>query len=292
MLALSQGFYSVQQRLETLLMPPLIGIQQLGIYSAGMMFADRLSMIPDGLSTAFYPAIVRSSQESEEATSRQITYQMVISLVVCAPLVLLVSYFATPLGSLLMPKHRAECAFAIQVTIWYIPAMAASYAMGCALQALGKYSESAKLNMIAATLSIGVTLYLLKNYGFDGACWSIVARHTMTALWLAPLFICTFPRVLTSLPLARIGAATLLMKLLLLSYSPASAPAGGSLSPKLLLLHFAGRALVATLAYIGALALLRVIDLAEFFRLLQRKLPTADRRKSVSHEDETAIITL
>jgi enterobacterial common antigen flippase len=195
---------SVRERIESVLLPNLVGITTFGYFSAGNIPASRLVVIPDGISNAFYAGIARNWVQDKEAAHRQILLVFSVSAAVCFPIAILIWFFADPIATLLFPANAVVCAQVIRITIWSLPLNALEWPMGCALQATGKHDEAAKANMASAVVGTGLALAIVPLFGLQGACWSIVLQPVVLMGFLLPRFIRAFPSLLRRFPLPNI----------------------------------------------------------------------------------------
>jgi O-antigen/teichoic acid export membrane protein len=261
----SQGLAALRDRADQLLLPKLVGITQFGYFSAGTVLPMRLVVLPDGLSSAFYPAIAASA-EDQAATEIEVTRLLRASVLVCIPAAVLIGGLAAPIEEILFPGALGVCRMVIESTIWSIPLLGLSIPMASALQAVGRHSEAAHLSSYATVLGTVSSIVLVLLFGLTGVCWSFVIRPALVAAFLLPLFMRVFPSVFNSLRLGRIGAAAGVMALLLWLTTSVHWP---------LLLGALVRSGTALLGYTAVLLVLRVIDPAFLAGILAR--PNAAR---------------
>ena len=261
-IALYQVSVVVRDRLERVLLPYLTGMRKFGFYSAGIIPADRLFVVPEGFITAFFPAISRSHHEDERSASHHVVHMMITSLVACMPLAILVTYLADPFSRILFKHDPALCRDVIMITIWAVPLRGLQLPMGCALQASGHHSVAAKTGIIATAFSLAMTIVLILTLGIRGACWSWVGRAAISMLFLIPPFMRTFPNVYSRVPFARIAAGLVVMAALL----------WGSmhLHASQIVLFTAGSA-AAIVVYFASMVALRVIALSDLRGMLGRR---------------------
>lgn len=258
MLGMQQLLSALQERVEQLLIPQLVGISAFGYFAAGSMPASRLTVFPDGLATAFYPKIARSHAEENQSHFSDVSRLLTLSLMVCLPLAVLVTFLAGPIAQVLFPKNPALCRQIIQITIWSLPLLGMSMSMGYALQAVGKHAEAARANMVAMVCNVALSLVLIRHFGIVGACWAWIYRPLISIACLLPRFTNTFPAVLLYVPLARLLCCALLMSAICMLTAELRSPTLGVTA------IFGAAALV---GYGAALFLFRVIHARELKRL-------------------------
>lgn len=265
-MGMQQFLATIQDRVQQLLVPKLLGLAAFGYFSAGLIPASRLEVVPDGLMMYYYSAISHSYQQDRKAAAQQVTQFLIMSLISCVPLALLVSFLAHPIAQMLFPRHSAVCQEVIRITIWSLPIASLSRPLLAALQAAGRHSEAARAQTGTIILNCLLSFFLISRFGVTGACWSWVLGYVFSAACLVPLFIRTFPAVLFRIPFARIALCAAAMALLL----------GLSTLLRLNPVSMIAEATVAGLsAYIGSLLLLRVVNASDISRIFSRRLQEA-----------------
>jgi O-antigen/teichoic acid export membrane protein len=222
LLGASQILSASRDRIEQLLVPRVVGLAAGGYFTAGSILADRLAMIPDGLSTAFYPVIARQTKQSSDSVDKQVARLIIFSLVLCLPAAILLSLLAAPVASILFPKNPDVCRFVMQITCWSVPLLGASVPMTYAMQAAGHHDEAAHAGMRATIVAMAISVPLVIVGHVPGACWSYVLRSGLALLFLVAPFMRAFPSVFALVPAGRIGACALLMAAMLSLWIKAS----------------------------------------------------------------------
>ena len=204
---------TLRDRLEQLMVPKLVGFEAMGYYTAGSMAADKLQIIPDGLSTAFYPVIAGASQNEEQRY--KIQQLITLSVVVCFACAILLNVLAGPLAHILFPKSALYCQYVIQITSLALPFVGLAMPMSGSLIAAGQQSQVARASIYATCVSIAGSLTIVLRGGLYGACWSYVLRSVVPVLFLLPCLAKAFPGILPKIPLVRISVSAGVMALLL-----------------------------------------------------------------------------
>jgi O-antigen/teichoic acid export membrane protein len=265
-LGLQQFLSALQDRIEQLLVPKFAGVTAFGYYSAGSLPATRLAIFPDGLATAFYPAIARSAQEEKLSgthnTSRQVTQFFAVSLVVCIPLALMMMFLAYPFSLILERHNAALCNDIIRITIWSVPLMAISLPMSWSLQAIGEQDRAARASMASTVFGLALSYILVSRFGVIGACWSGLGRSLLAVLFLLPTFIRFFPTVLPRVPFGRVLLCALAMALPLWSSTLGRNPG---------MVRFAAGCVAAVSFYLVALVLFRIITTSDLRAMMRSR---------------------
>jgi len=183
---------AIGNNIEGLLAPKLIGIAQYGFFTAGMMPAARLTIVPDGVGTAFYPIIARSHRNSPNASMRQVIRYMGVSIGLCVLISVSVTLLAGPVAHFLFPNDGALCRVIMQISIWALPVLALSDAMAYSLNAAGKHAEQARASISAIICGVVVCSLVIWRLGLMGACWTPIIRYSLLVVFLAPRFLHVF----------------------------------------------------------------------------------------------------
>ena len=105
-----QNIFVLDANAEMLLVPKLVGVSQFGLFSAGTMLVGRLMTIPDGLGTAFYPAMAQSYPRGREVASREAARCLSLTLLVCATAGRPGLLLAGTIASILFPARPTSAA--------------------------------------------------------------------------------------------------------------------------------------------------------------------------------------
>jgi O-antigen/teichoic acid export membrane protein len=260
-LAAQQSLSMLLARLDTLIVPKLVGVTEFGYFSAGTLLSSRLGYIPDGLTTAFYPSLARSARDRAENATEPLSRLIILSLVAFIPIAVLVSFLSVPIAEILFPGKAEVCSEVIRITVWMVPLLGLFHPMNSAMQAAGHHRESARSNMGASLCSAIISLFLIGRWGIMGACWAWLVRGTLGIIVLLPWFLRVFPTVPLRIPLGRILLCGLAMSALLQIF------ANTKMSPAFIFGLGGG---TATVSYILTLLLLRVVSPSELVQVFRR----------------------
>jgi O-antigen/teichoic acid export membrane protein len=192
---------------ESLLLPKIVGSGIFGLYSAGLLLATRLMVIPDALGSVFYPIIAEAHARDPRSASDETVRFLVLSMIVCLPLVVVVLFFSGPVAHVLFQTNWEVCQKVICITIWSLPLLALDSVMGYALNAAGRDGGQARYTLYSAILSLLLAIVLVIQFGMIGACWSFVLRCFIKNGMIVTLFARTFSPKLPIGQLARVLAA-------------------------------------------------------------------------------------
>jgi O-antigen/teichoic acid export membrane protein len=169
-------FATFRDRMETILIPTLIGIPAYGVFSASAIFSDRLNIIQSSLGDSFFSPIAKAANEEPEKVSSHVGNLILAEIMVCFPVAMVIIFLSDLLASFLMPLNIHECTLMIQITILSLPVSALLGAMGIALQATKAHNEGAKASLWATLASVILSVLLIFKYGIIGAAVSQVCR--------------------------------------------------------------------------------------------------------------------
>lgn len=257
-----QQFVSaVKERLETVMIPSIIGITAFGQYSAGALPAGRLMAIPESLCGTFYPRLIRLKETDENAAAHGVAQLILLVLVLCVPAAILVSFVSPTLAALLFPRVPAVCRDVMAISIWSLPLLGLASCLGYSLHAAGKYNEASAVGIRSSILGLALTAFCILKWGLLGCAWATVARGFLSGVLIAPLFLRTFPTAIGLVPVSRLALSALMILLVLglgrwLSFD----------GP----LELIGVAAVAGLVYLATVFALRIITPSQLRSLTNR----------------------
>jgi O-antigen/teichoic acid export membrane protein len=263
---------------ESLLLPKIVGSGIFGLYSAGLLLATRLMVIPDALGSVFYPIIAESHARDPRTASDETVRFLLLSMIVCLPLVVVVLFFSGPVAHVLFQTKWEVCQKVICITIWSLPLLGLDSVMGYALNAAGRDGSQARYTLYSAILSLILAIILVIQFGLIGACWSFVLRCVIKNAMIVPLFVRTFSPKLPIGRLARVfGAAAAmalgmwLIRICFPAWDLAPAHPAGIRGWTVLLASWAIQGTLGMVVYAAALLVLRILRPRDLTLLLARR---------------------
>jgi len=252
-----------RDRAEQLIIPAVLGLKNLGIFSAGNIVADRLGYVPDAVGTAFYPRVSRAAAGATSAFAIEpVLGMLTLGLTACVPMAIAGAYIAGPIARILLPDDSQLVGTVIQLTVLSLPLLALSTSMAFCLQASAHHDSAARTGIGASVISLALSAVCVATAGIVGACWSLVARPGILAAALLPAFHQAFPGALRALPVMRILVASAGLAVICRGNGERSLPAAVAYSA-------AGIGV-----YTAALLAMRVFSVSDIVQVLSR---TADR---------------
>ena len=190
-IASQQVVWSAAQHAQALIIPRIAGAAMFGFFSAGTLLATRLTTIPEGLCSAAYPAMVDAYRNGPRAALRVFFRFLALVIPVSVMAALGVSFVAGPIARLLFPRQPDVCEQVMRITIWLLPTMGLHFLLGYLLQTLDKDAAQARMTLVGAAFSLGLTAVLVWKWGIVGACWSMVLRYVLDLAMVIPYAIRT-----------------------------------------------------------------------------------------------------
>src|SRR5205823_3763467 len=109
---------AARSKAEQLLVPKLVGVGAFGYFAAGTIIPERLLVVPDGFATAYYPAVARAHTDPKADPSEHVSHFLLVSLIVCTPIAILVTFLSGPIAAILFPHHAETCREVMRISIW------------------------------------------------------------------------------------------------------------------------------------------------------------------------------
>ena len=207
----SQALSAIQERVEQLTAPRLVGIAQFGLFTGGSRPANRLSVIPDGVATVYFPRVASAFVDNRENANRMVVQLFTLSITASLATATLITILAHAISLLIFRQGAAQYSPIIQATVWALPLQGLLYPLQYALQAGGWHAAAAQKSTAATALNIAVSVLLVYLYRLPGACASLVLRPLLSSVALLPLFARMFPGLLRQVPAVKILACCSVM---------------------------------------------------------------------------------
>jgi len=197
----------LQGGLQGVVIPKLLGMTTFGYYTAGTILYSRLTLLPDSLSTAFYPLIARTNAVDLRQSQRQSYRLLTIILIVCAPIAVLLYSLSEPISLILFPHKGALCVLVMRITAWAFPLLAISMPIGYSLQATGYFNATAKIGIYCTIINTVINIIMVIRFGLIGVCIGVIVTTAISLAAILPLYLRHFPGVKT-IPLLRTSFCT------------------------------------------------------------------------------------
>ncbi len=205
-------------RVDSIILRPLAGDAQAGIFAGAFRLLDALTMVAYLVSVPLLPVFSRLCRVKDTPASSFADVLRIVfwpMMLFAAAAALLGSLFALPLMELLYPGRGMLYVPVFRVLIFGILPIGITYIFGTLLTAGGYLRQ---LNLFAATsllLNVVVNLLLIPSFGATGSAWASLSAQTFMALaqFLLAIRLFHLPRAAFRLPrLSDFGQALRLLK--------------------------------------------------------------------------------
>jgi len=172
-----------------LLLPALVGPVGFGFFAAGGLLATRLAAVPEGLASAFYPALAREYANSPREAGRRLLRLLLLTTAMCIAMAGAITALSAPIANWLFKSEPALCGLVMRITIWSLPLVAIGSMMGYALNAAGKDRIHARLSFHVAWINLVLTAALVVQGGIIAAAWALPLRYLVLIAFFSPSFL-------------------------------------------------------------------------------------------------------
>ena len=159
----------VGAKVGVVLLSALSGDSAVGIYGAANMLVEKLAIIPDGICTAMYPAMVILFRESREETSRLFRRFYLYLLLLGLPLASGTTVLAHPIIRLVYGARYDASARVLQILIWWLFFTFLTSILYWTLAAIGREHKAGRVAFITTPIYVVLNLLLIPVFHEAGA---------------------------------------------------------------------------------------------------------------------------
>ena len=180
---------AIEAQAGNLLVPKLVGIESYGYFAAGTLLPNRLLVVPDGLSTAFFPVLARAHGQGHAAFRSAVKRFFLLAGLAGLATAIPVFLLAGPIARLLFPRQPDICRTMNQLKIWMVPLVSLTSAAGYSLNAAFREAAEAKAASMAILVSLTMTVGLIVTFGLAGAGAALLTKAALNLIVrIPPLF--------------------------------------------------------------------------------------------------------
>jgi O-antigen/teichoic acid export membrane protein len=167
---------------DILLLNYLRSPAEVGYYQLAVTLIGLSTVLPQGLSMAFYATGASLGPENSWTMQRKIV-RWVFGIL---PVGLLIAFATAPLvirtlaGQDFMPALTP-----LRILLLAVPGMTASYLMTPQWIARGRFRTATMITLVPAVLNLGLNLYAIPRWGIEGAAWTTVLAYAVVLAWQA-----------------------------------------------------------------------------------------------------------
>jgi len=162
---------TVQNKIGIVMLSKLRGNIEVGWYSVAYKPIDFLLIIASSVSFIFFPLFSRKFKSSLEEGVRILRILIKCLAAIGIPIALLMCVFAAKIISLLYGGEYNNSAVSLQIIIWLIPLIYASWIVTTALMSTGRLKFLIFTNGMILAFSIIMNLIFIPVYGFIAVSW-------------------------------------------------------------------------------------------------------------------------
>lgn len=170
-------------RLDQVMIASIAGDKALGHFSAALKLAEAWYFIPQAITVAVFPVMIREFERNAVAFEAIVQKLYDVMLWLGLTIAIIVSLLAERIIEVLYGSAYAEAAPILSIQIWSGIIASMSYVHGRWLLTQGLQAYSLIYTLSGALLNVSLNLYLIPNYGAKGAAWAtLVAQFGPTLM--------------------------------------------------------------------------------------------------------------
>ncbi|MHB8893956.1 MAG: flippase [Candidatus Geothermincolia bacterium] len=174
-------------RVDTLVLSKKVGMDQIGLYTAAIMLVTKLSIIPQGISSAILPELSRLvSLDKKEEMAELVRKFMSKLLVFVLPGTILASAYAEVMMRIIFGEKYSGGSIILSIGIWAFLLRCLAFVEFSLLTALGMQKKMLGYYVVGFAYCIVANFLLIWKYGRLGAVFAYVTSQLLlTALFTA-----------------------------------------------------------------------------------------------------------
>jgi len=183
-------------RVDSLLLQPIAGPAQAGLYAAAYKVIDGTLVIPSSFTLALFPRLSRQAEGGANALAAAYQLSLRLLLQVALPLAAGLALFSEPIVALLGGgRYLPGSAEALAVLVWFMPFSFANGLTQYVLIALGRQRLLTLVFAAAVAFNVGANALLIPRWGYIGAAVVTVLSEVVLLVPFAAVAQRTIPSV-------------------------------------------------------------------------------------------------
>lgn len=167
-------------RFDSFIIKAFQGESTLAIYNVAYKFINLTQIIPPVVVNAVFPLLARRAATDRAGMARAYSGTLRVLLLLALPLATAMMVLATPLaGGLADATYLPGSAYALAITIWYLPFSFINGLTQYVIIALGRQRAITQAFMITAIFNVGLNIVLVPRYSFIAAAVVTVASEVV-----------------------------------------------------------------------------------------------------------------
>lgn len=170
-------------KIDVLLLQPIRGDRELGLYAAAYKFIDGLGIISSTFTFAVFPILARAGGEAPTAMRHIYRTSLRALVTISIPIALILTALAHPLMlAVAGPSYVPEAVDALRILVWFLPLSYANGLTQYVLIAAGRQGAIVRAFVIALVFNLAANAVAIPAYGYLGAAAVTVASEVALAL--------------------------------------------------------------------------------------------------------------
>lgn len=204
-LILSAVMVSIYMKIDTVMIKPLVGSVEVGIYSAAAKVSEAWYFIPTTIVTSLFPAIINARKTDLERYHKRMVNLYDLLVGISLPVAIFISFFSNDIIHLIFADKFTGAGTMLSIHIWSGIFVFLGSASSQYLLAEGYTSISFQRTAFGAVINVLLNLWLIPLYGGVGA-----SIATLIACFVSAFYILLIPKT-------RSQGVTMFKSLLLIS---------------------------------------------------------------------------
>jgi polysaccharide transporter, PST family len=180
-LILSGMVIMIYMRIDQVMIEHMVGVKQLGIYSAAVRISELWYMIPAIISTSFYPKLLALKNKSEGEYLKQFEFLFSLSFLISFLISLFITILAPIVVNVLYGKAYEASAIILSINIWsgifvFLGVASGNYTMIENLNKIALYKT-----VLGAIVNIILNFVLIPKYQGVGAAIATLVAYGIAA---------------------------------------------------------------------------------------------------------------
>lgn len=188
-LIISAVMVSIYMKIDTVMLKPLAGSIEVGIYSAAARISEAWYFIPTAIVTSLFPAIINARKTDHERYHKRLVNLYDLLVGISLPVALFISFFANDIIYLIFADKYTGAGTILSIHIWSGIFVFLGIASSQYLLAEGFTTISFQRTGLGAIANVLLNLWLIPIYGGVGA-----SIATMIACFISAFYILLIPK--------------------------------------------------------------------------------------------------
>ncbi|MEI6669946.1 MAG: flippase [Acidobacteriota bacterium] len=174
-------------KLAVVILSSVSGYGAAGLFGAASGLVERLSVIPDGICSALYPAMANSYSHDPDQARRLFRQFFLYSLMLALPLAVGTTLLAPRILALVYGAAFSEAAAVLRVLVWCLFISFLASVNGWTLLAIHRERQDGVVKLASTAVNVSLCIVLIPWYGERGAAWASLCAAGLDGVLLSVL---------------------------------------------------------------------------------------------------------